>query len=270
MCGSDTTDPLARTLFKEHRLILVSTAFLRSELAPGKVVVTYPSGMNRSPVVYPLDSIVEVTPSMPVIEAPFHIFTLTERSRAVEASIALEAAGILGDSIDIKGLEAALQASGARKFQISLLGPVRADLDLSVVEQALRSTKLSATGLDLYERGCGLHLVVRTIAANKVSLEADAALDLAALLKVAPFGDGKAKASLKSARVIAMQRMESEMVVGFGALRIERVDDELFLAGLARTLDTRGPRDRSAEARFSLPADLGEANSLFVAPVKAV
>lgn len=268
MCGSDTTDPLASVLFRKYHLTLLRTAFLPDELSPGHVVASYPPGANRSPVVYPLPRIVDGAPPTPFARAPFVPIALSERSLALEASVAMQAAGILGETLDIGELEAALKASRAQRFHIALEAAYRSDLDLAAVEQALLSARLSDVGRDLVERGCGLHLVTRTVAANQVTLESDSDLDITPLLKIAPFVDGQATAKVSSARKLSMQRSTAEMVIGFAALRLIEVDDELRLAGLHRHLSMRGDYDRETTADYSLPDAFAD-DSLFAALERA-
>jgi len=269
MCGSDTTDPLVKKLFKEERLILLRTAFLADELSPGMIVVSYPSSDNRTPDVLPLERFIEQSPTIKIREAPYRFFSLSETSRAVEASAALQAAGILGEEVDFDGVEAALHASGGRKFEVSLEGAVRAELDLATAEDTIRAGRLTARGQEDCERGCRLHLVTRTVAANTVLLRGDADLEIGALAKVLPFASGKTKAKLKSARELTMQRTEQEMVIGFSALRILPTDEGLFLAGLERPLDMRGPGFREANAQFTTPDELGAKETVFVCLAKS-
>lgn len=264
MCGADTLDPLARELYKEHDLSLLRTAYRPDELGPGSIIVTYPMGSNRPPVLYSLAEVVENAPVATFKEAPYRPITLVAKSRALEASAAVQAAGILGEGSDSVAMETALVASSARKFQLSLEAPRRADLNLSQVEQALTTTRLTQTGHALLERGCRINLVTRTVIANQITLEGDGDISLAAILNVPAFVTGEAKAKARSARRIEMQRAESEMVIGFAALRLIDVEDELSLAGLDGPLLVRGEHNPEDHVQYLKAADFTAEDSIFV------
>jgi hypothetical protein len=269
MCDISTTDPLARKLFKEHKLTLLSTAFLPSEFQPGNVVVTYPRTLVRTPVVYPLDTLVADAPPTPFSKIPYTIIEVTERSHAMEASAVAKLAGVLGDDIDVAAVEAALKASSAERFHVSLEAAYRADLDLAAVEQALLQAHFTPAGQDLLEHGCNLHLVTRTIIANQVVIEGNGDMTLGGFLRIPTVAEGKLKAKTRSKRKIAMERSAAEMVIGFAALRLEHVDAEIRLLGLPRALEMQGDYKPELYAQYSEPNAFSSSDALFTAIVKA-
>lgn len=269
MCDTGTTDPLARKLFKVHRLTLLSTAFLPTELKPGDIVVTYPRDQARTPVIYSLDALVAGAPPTPFSTIPYTPIELPEKSNSLDASAAANLAGLLGDKVQATAVKAALKASSAERFQVSLEAAYRADLTLAAVEQALLHASFTRVGQDLLDRGCNLHLVTRTIIANQVAIEGNADMALGAFLKIPSVAEGDVKAKAKSKRRITMKRSAAEMVIGFAALRLEQVDAEIRLLGLPRALDMRGDYDREDYAQYSEPGAFSGSNALFTAIVRA-
>jgi hypothetical protein len=269
MCRRTTTDPLSLRLFKEFGLSLLKVAYPREKLAPGHIVVTYPSE-QRDAVVYSLAQIIVNPPPIQASDGDYVLIQHLESSHQVTAQVLAEIGGILGPGADIEAVKGALSLSGSSKFSVSLPGARRAALDVATVDEQLREAKLTDTARDLIERGCRLHLVTSTVIAKTLSIEGDKELSAKAFASLQPIAKGELKLGLKGKNRIEMVRQQSALVIGFQALELIEVDDEIRLNGLTRKLLLRGKggpdgeNPRAALAIYSKVTDFAAGNTIFV------
>jgi len=236
MCQARTTDKLLKQLLDEHDLCLLSNALTPEEFKPGMVVTVSKVRSGQRPVRRPFDAVFTSDYEGAITEARYKPILLAQSSGTLTAEIVAKAAGALGP-VDPGAFRAALEASGARTFDIGLGDARRATIDDHEVGKHLRTVSLTDHGRELLEDGNDFFLIRSVITAAEVFISGGETHATALEAELKALLEGKSSLSMSSAAQISMSPLDAEMVIGFSASEIiEHPNGGYTLNGLTAPL----------------------------------